>query len=305
VLNFPKLKIPIQKITIYDKEIFIKREDLIHPDISGNKYWKLFYNVNNFLKNNTHPPLIISFGGAFSNHIVALAAFGNIFKIPTMGIIRGEELKDNFSKNPTLNTATNNGMIFRFVSRTLYRDKDRIVHDLRKEFPEALIVPEGGSNLLATQGVKFMLSEQTKDFDYLCTAVGTGGTIAGISKFVEDYQKVIGFKVVNDNSLIPRLRNLEIKNNFEIIDASFGKYGKITDEIVDFVNYFWRTYNIPLDPIYTGKMMITLTKMINENFFPKGSKILVFHTGGLQGILGANEFLRSKNRKTIEIKGYE
>jgi len=302
VLDHPKLKIPIQKITICDTEIFIKREDLIHTEISGNKYWKLFYNVNDYLKNKVSTPLIISFGGAFSNHIAALAAFGKMFRIPTMGIIRGMELKDNFLENPTLNLAAKNGMIFRFVNRTSYRDKESISSELRKEFPNALIVPEGGSNMLATQGVRFMLSEQTKDFDYLCTSVGTGGTLAGISKFAEENQKIVGFRVVNDHSLIQRIENLKAKNNFELIDASFGGYGKISDEIVCFINRFWHKYEISLDPIYTGKMMMKLIALINENFFPVGSRILAFHTGGLQGILGANEFLKKKNRKIIKIK---
>jgi len=301
MLDLPKLKIPIQKITIQDREIFIKREDLIHPEISGNKYWKLFYNVNDYLKNGVSSPLVVSFGGAFSNHIAALAAFGKIFSIPTMGIIRGQELENNFLENPTLNLAIKNGMTLRFVSRTQYRDKDFIISEIRKEFPTSLIVPEGGNNLLATQGVRFMLSEQTRDFDYLCTSVGTGGTIAGISKFAGKNQKVLGFRVVNDCSIMQRIENLKPKNNFELIDVCFGGYGKISDETVDFINIFWKKYNIPLDPVYTGKMMIKLTELINKNFFPRDSRILAFHTGGLQGILGANHFLKNKNRKTIEI----
>lgn len=158
-------------------------------------------------------------------------------------------------------------MDFRFVSRTDYRDKDAITEKLWKEFPEALIVPEGGSNLQAVEGVKFMLTEQTKDFDYLCTAVGTGGSIAGISKYAEENQKVIGFTVVRDVSLEQRIRELNTKNNFNLIEADYGGYGKISDEIVRFINDFWKQYNIPLDPVYTGKMMMRLFQLVEEGFF--------------------------------------
>ncbi|CAI9683915.1 1-aminocyclopropane-1-carboxylate deaminase/D-cysteine desulfhydrase [Elizabethkingia anophelis] len=302
MLTLPKTEIPIQKIKSGDVEIFLKREDLIHPDISGNKYWKLFYNVNHYLNQKIEKPFIITFGGAFSNHIATVAAFGRIFSIPTMGIIRGEELEARFLENVTLRKAYENGMDFRFVSRTDYRDKDAITEKLWKEFPEALIVPEGGSNLQAVEGVKFMLTEQTKDFDYLCTAVGTGGSIAGISKYAEENQKVIGFTVVRDVSLEQRIRELNTKNNFNLIEADYGGYGKISDEIVRFINDFWKQYNIPLDPVYTGKMMMRLFQLVEEGFFPAGSRILAFHTGGLQGIEGANQLLRNKNRNTIEIR---
>ncbi|CDN75080.1 1-aminocyclopropane-1-carboxylate deaminase/D-cysteine desulfhydrase [Elizabethkingia anophelis] len=302
MLTLPKTEIPIQKIKSGDVEIFLKREDLIHPDISGNKYWKLFYNVNHYLNQKIEKPFIITFGGAFSNHIATVAAFGRIFSIPTMGIIRGEELEARFLENVTLRKAYENGMDFRFVSRTDYRDKDAITEKLWKEFPEALIVPEGGSNLQAVEGVKFMLTEQTKDFDYLCTAVGTGGSIAGISKYAEENQKVIGFTVVRDVSLEQRIRELNTKNNFNLIEADYGGYGKISDEIVRFINDFWKQYNIPLDPVYTGKMMMRLFQLVEEGSFPAGSRILAFHTGGLQGIEGANQLLRNKNRNTIEIR---
>ncbi|AQX09439.1 1-aminocyclopropane-1-carboxylate deaminase/D-cysteine desulfhydrase [Elizabethkingia ursingii] len=302
MLTLPKTEIPIQKIKSGDVEIFLKREDLIHPDISGNKYWKLFYNVNHYLNQKIETPFIITFGGAFSNHIATVAAFGRIFSIPTMGIIRGEELEARFLENVTLRKAHENGMDFRFVNRTDYRDKDPITEKLRKEFPEALIVPEGGSNLQAIEGVKFMLTEHTKDFDYLCTAVGTGGSIAGISKYAKENQKVIGFTVVRDISLEQKIRELSTKNNFNLIEADYGGYGKISDEIVRFINDFWKQYNIPLDPVYTGKMMMRLFQLVEEGFFPAGSRILAFHTGGLQGIEGANQLLRNKNRNTIEIR---
>ncbi len=296
-LSIPIIQIPLQK----NIQLFLKREDLIHPQISGNKYWKLFYNINSYLDQNPENPFVITFGGAFSNHIAATAALGKEYNLNTLGVIRGEELQDKWQKNSTLKLAHQNGMDFRFVTREEYRDKETLTQILEKEFPHALIIPEGGTNERAVEGIRFMLNEETKSFDYLCTAVGTGGTIAGISKFAEAVQKVLGFKVVDDQSLYNKVLELSDNNNFELIEAHDGKYGKITDENIRFINDFKQKYGIQLDPIYTGKMMRKLFQMIEENYFPEGSKILAFHTGGLQGISGANELLRKQNRHLIDI----
>lgn len=300
LLQLPPEKIPIQEIPI-DKNVklFIKREDLIHPQISGNKYWKLFFNINNYLAKNPEKPYIITFGGAFSNHISAVSAVGNLAGIPTLGIIRGEELKDKWRDNPTLLFAKRNGMNLQFVTREEYRHKEKLTEFLQKEFPEALIVPEGGTNEDAVSGVKMMLNNETKDFDYLCTAVGTGGTIAGISKYCEENQKVIGFKAVDDDSLENKIFELTLRKNFNLIDSAFGGYGKIKDENIRFINDFKEKYGIPLEPIYTGKMMQKVFELIEEDFFPEDSKILCFHTGGLQGIEGANLLLEKQNRNLI------
>ena len=301
-MKLPTISIPITLIPLQKNiQLFLKREDLIHAQISGNKYWKLFYNINFYLGQNPQNPLMITFGGAFSNHIAAVAALGKEYQLKTLGIIRGEELQNKWQENPTLKLAHLNGMDFRFVSREEYRDKDSLTQILKKEFPNALIIPEGGTNKHAVDGIQFMLTEQTKSFDYLCTAVGTGGTIAGISKFAEETQKVLGFKVVDDHSLYNKVSELSTKNNFELIEAHEGKYGKITDENIRFINDFNQNYGIQLDPIYTGKMMKKLFEMIEENYFPAGSKILAFHTGGLQGISGANELLKKQKRPLIDI----
>lgn len=300
LLQPPIQKIPIQEIPVNKNlKLFMKREDLIHPQISGNKYWKLFFNINQYLEKNPENPSIITFGGAFSNHISAVSAVGNWAKIPTLGMIRGEELQNKWRDNPTLAFAHQNGMNFRFVTREEYRDKEKLTQYLQKEFPEALIVPEGGTNEDAVNGVKMMLNDETKDFDYLCTAVGTGGTIAGILKFSKDNQKVIGFKAVNDSSLENKIFELTLKRNFDLIDSSFGGYGKIKDENIRFINDFKERYGIPLEPIYTGKMMQKVFELIEEDYFPENSRILCFHTGGLQGIEGANLLLQKQNRKLI------
>ena len=299
-MNLPKHKIPIVEIPIRKKvRLFIKREDLTHPEISGNKYWKMFYNVKKYLEKEVSERKIITFGGAFSNHIAAAAALGKEFGIETLGIIRGDELENSWQENPTLSLAHQNGMTFRFVTRETYRDKETLMKNLQEEFPESLVVPEGGTNENAVEGIQFMLNEETQDFDYLCSAIGTGGTISGISKFAEEYQKVLGFKAVKDESLEKRILNFSKRQNFTIFDASDGGFGKITDENIRFINKFYQDFGIILEPVYTGKMLRKIFELIEEDYFPENSKILAFHTGGLQGIKGANEMLKKKNRNLI------
>ena len=299
-MKFLEHKIPIVEIPIESKvRLFIKREDLTHPEISGNKYWKMFYNVKKYLEKEVSERKIITFGGAFSNHIAAAAALGNEFGIKTLGVIRGNELEDSWQENPTLFSAHQNGMSFRFVTRETYRYKERLMAELQEEFPESLVVPEGGTNENAVEGIQYMLTDETNDFDYICSAVGTGGTVSGLSKFAQPHQKIIGFKAVKDNSLENRIKNLSKKDNFTLVDASDGGFGKITDENVRFINEFYQYFGIVLEPVYTGKMLRKIFEMIADDYFPANSKILAFHTGGLQGIVGANEMLKKKNRNLI------
>lgn len=301
-MNLPEHKIPIIEIPIQKNvRLFIKREDLTHPEISGNKYWKMFYNVKKYLEKEISERKIITFGGAFSNHIAAAAALGREFGIETLGIIRGDELENSWQENPTLSLAHKNGMTFRFVTREVYRDKKTLMKNLQEEFPESLVVPEGGTNENAVEGIQFMLTEETQDFDYLCSAIGTGGTISGIAKFAKPHQKVLGFKAVKDDSLESRISKLSGKQNFTLFDASDGGFGKIIDENVRFINEFYQKFGIVLEPVYTGKMLRKIFELIEENYFPENSKILAFHTGGLQGIEGANEMLKKKNRNLIKV----
>lgn len=292
----PIIEIPLDK----NCRLFIKREDLIHPQISGNKFWKLYFNVKNYIETKPKNPHIITFGGAFSNHIFAVSAIGKKLEIETLGIIRGDELTKTWQENSTLKRANQNGMNLRFVNRTDYRNKEKLTKNLQIEFPEALIIPEGGTNSLAVEGVKFMLNPETEKFDYLCCAVGTGGTVAGISKFAEEHQKVLGFKVVKDNSLEQKIFELSGRENFELIDASADGYGKFSDDNVQFINEFYKQYKIPLEPIYTGKMFRKIFDLIDADYFPENSKILAFHTGGLQAITGTNDQLKKQSKKVIE-----
>ena len=305
-MKLPLISVPIVEIP-FEKSVrvFLKREELIHPEISGNKYWKLFYNVNNYLDKIVIEKKIITFGGAYSNHIFTVSAVGKIYNISTLGIIRGEELEGKWRDNFTLRKASENGMEFRFVTREDYKNKEYLTKKSQEEFPNALIIPEGGSNELAVEGIQHMLTNETKEFDYLCSAVGTGGTLAGISLYAEQKQKVLGFTVVEDWSLKEKIFNWSGKKNFELISASFGQYGKIIPENIRFINDFNAKYGILLDPVYTGKMMQKLFEMIGQNYFESGTKILAFHTGGLQGIEGANVMLRKKNREEIRVERSE
>lgn len=299
MLEIPKIKIPMQEIEYKGTKIFIKREDLIHPQISGNKYWKLFYNINDYLRDRPGSPKIVTFGGAYSNHIGSVAAFGKLMRIPTIGIIRGEEIKWKKEHNPTLKQAMNNGMELIFVSREEYKNKMVLTSRFKAEFPNALLIPEGGTNELGVKGLRYMLTPETKDFFYLCAAVGTGGTLAGICRYAAPQQQPLGFMVVKDPGLKEKIEAFAGRRDFKLIDAAYGGYGKISDQTVEFINDFYRQYHILLDPVYTGKMMKKIFELIDNGFFNPERKILAFHTGGLQGIEGANQMLRSKNRSTI------
>src|SRR5690606_26740764 len=181
MISFPRIQAEIQFVkSIGHSDLFVLREDRIHPEISGNKYRKLKYNLETFSQGNYES--ILSFGGAYSNHIAALAAAGREFNIPTIGIIRGEELKDKIQDNPTLSYAKQNGMRLEFVSRTAYREKNhpKFLEELRMKFGNVYILPEGGTNEMAIKGCEEILGKHTAEFDYICCAVGTGGTIRGI-----------------------------------------------------------------------------------------------------------------------------
>nr|WP_298657887.1 pyridoxal-phosphate dependent enzyme [uncultured Flavobacterium sp.] len=285
-----------------DVNLFIKREDLVHPIISGNKFRKLKYNLEEAKNQNHHT--LLTFGGAFSNHIVAVAGAGKEFGFQTIGIIRGEELASKIEDNPSLSLAASLGMQFKFVDRTTYRNKtdESFTAKLSNEFGPFYLIPEGGTNSLAVKGCEEILSDETKIFDYICVAVGTGGTISGIINASQLHQKIIGFSSLKGDFLTNDISKFVSKSNWYInCEYHFGGYGKVSDELISFINQFYSEQQIPLDPIYTGKMMFGVMDMIEKKQFPKGSKILVIHTGGLQGIEGMNRKLQASN-KTIVVK---
>jgi 1-aminocyclopropane-1-carboxylate deaminase len=280
----------------------IKREDLIHPVVSGNKFRKLKYNLLQAKAENKKT--LLTFGGAFSNHIAAVAFAAKENGFQSIGVIRGDELKDKIAANPTLQFAQECGMQFEFVSREAYRLKKEpsFVEELKLKFGDFFLIPEGGTNALAIKGCEEILTEEDREFDYICCAVGTGGTISGIINSALPHQKVLGFPALKGDFLQDEIRIFVQNENWELItDYHFGGYGKVNEDLIDFINTFYSDNQIPLDPIYTGKMVFGVIDLIQKNYFPAHSDILLIHTGGLQGIKGMNVKLKSKQLPTIAI----
>jgi len=198
-------------------QLFIKREDKIHPLVSGNKFRKLTYNIQE-AKRLEHDTLL-TFGGAFSNHILATAVAGKLAGLQTIGVIRGDELANDLQKtlanNSTLQQAHENGMQFHFVSRALYREKTSksFLNSLKNKFGEFYVVPEGGTNELAIKGCTEILTNEDEIFDYICVAVGTGGTISGLIKSAKSHQKVLGFPALKGDFLKQEIENFVAETN--------------------------------------------------------------------------------------------
>ena len=284
--------------------VTIKREDLIHPFVSGNKFRKLKYNL--LVAKKEKYETLLTFGGAFSNHIAAVAYAGKENGFKTIGIIRGEELHNKITENPTLLFAQNCGMQFEFISREAYRSKSEtfFLENLKQQFGDFYLIPEGGTNVLAIQGCEEILTTEDAEFDYICCSVGTGGTISGIINSVLPHQKVIGFPALKGDFLNEEIRNFVHNDNWELItEYHFGGYAKVNEVLIQFINQFYAENNIPLDPIYTGKMVFGVIDLIQKNYFHAGSKILLIHTGGLQGIQGMNMKLKNKHLPTINNNG--
>lgn len=281
-------------------EVFLKREYLNHPTVSGNKLRKLKYNILK-AKALCYDGLL-TFGGAFSNHIAATAAAGKLYGFKTIGVIRGDELADKITANPTLSFAKSQGMDFKFVSRSEYRNKTNpeFLEQLQQEFGAYYILPEGGTNELAVKGCEEILIETDAEMDYVCCPVGTGGTISGIINSSNEHQTILGFPALKGEFLQKDISTFAQQKNWKLIhDYHFGGYGKVSDELIQFLNEFYKNTGIPLDPIYTGKMVFGVYNMLEKGYFKPGSKILLVHTGGLQGIAGMNQLLAKKGRLTL------
>lgn len=279
----------------------IKREDLIHPFVSGNKFRKLKYNLLQAKAENQKT--LLTFGGAFSNHIAAVAFAGKERGFKTIGIIRGDELAQKVNENPTLLFAQKCGMQLEFISREEYRLKSELsfIENLKHKFGNFYLIPEGGTNALAIKGCEEIITHEDADFDYICCSIGTGGTISGLINSALPHQKVLGFPALKGDFLKEEIRNFAQNENWELIsDYHFGGYGKINAELVLFINHFYAENQIPLDPIYTGKMVYGVIDLIQKNYFPAESKILMIHTGGIQGIQGMNIKLKNKQLPTID-----
>ncbi|WP_374666706.1 1-aminocyclopropane-1-carboxylate deaminase/D-cysteine desulfhydrase [Acinetobacter sp.] len=276
--------IPYQSLQMHGVTLCIKRLDLVHPRISGNKFFKLKYNLLDAQQKGFKQ--VLTFGGAYSNHIAATAYAAQRFGFQSIGIIRGEELAYK-PRNATLQTAQDFGMQLHFVSRENYRKKqsEDFIQQLQQEFPKTCIIPEGGTNALAIQGcTEILTADDVKTFDLICCAAGTGGTISGLIKASSDQQQVLGFSALEGDFLTQDVQQWTARRNWRITDEfCFGGYAKTSPELMQFIQRFEQEHSIPLEQVYTGKMLFGLEQMILRREIKPDQRVLVIHSGGLQG----------------------
>jgi len=290
--------IPIQSpdhplLALKNIELAIMRLDLVHPGVSGNKFFKLKYNLEQARKEGKDT--LLTFGGAYSNHIFATAEAARTEGFQSIGIIRGERTEP---LNPTLAHVESLGMKLHFVDRDTYRKKNEsgFINELKDLFEDFYLIPEGGTNELAIKGTKEIIGEDEDQFSHLAVSIGTGGTFAGLAASISSTQKLIGFsslkgefihsemeKLLSDHQILS-VGNYQVNSEYH-----FGGYGKYTQELIAFIKEFHQNFGIALDPIYTGKLAFGIWDLIKKDFFVPQSKILMIHTGGLQGNIGFAE----------------
>jgi 1-aminocyclopropane-1-carboxylate deaminase len=282
ILKHLQLPSPIQEI--FEDEwkekniqVFVKRDDLIHSIISGNKWRKLKEYIDLAQKNKSNS--IISFGGAYSNHLYALAFLGQQLNINTIGLIRGNELSKN--SNPFLKQISEWGMKLYFLDRENYRKKV-IPKEIALE--NVLIIPEGGFSELGVIGVECLINEMNEQIkaEYIITAVGTGTTAIGLSQYSK--MKTIGILTLNNkNEIESNFKQLGIEKYLAINENYvFGKYAKESNVLTEFCKSFHTKHGIMIEPVYTGRMFYGLCDLIRQNYFPENSKIIALHTGGVK-----------------------
>jgi 1-aminocyclopropane-1-carboxylate deaminase len=289
-LNLPS---PTQKINLplLDKaevNLYIKRDDLIHPHVSGNKWRKLKYNILEAQKLGIST--ILTYGGPYSNHIYATAALGKLLGINTIGIIRGNHFNQ---LSHTLQYATDCGMTLKFLTIAAFKNRQNpdFQTDLVQEFGSFFQVPEGGANPLGIKGCEEIISEINIPFHYLAVACGTGTTFRGIVNSLLPKQMALGFPVLNHKgSLLHPMQGCPNPNWTFIEQYYFGGYAKVNAELLRFKTDFHLRTEIELDLVYTAKMMFGLLHKISTGYFPKNTTIIAIHTGGLQG----NKILEAK-----------
>ncbi|MGI8307725.1 1-aminocyclopropane-1-carboxylate deaminase/D-cysteine desulfhydrase [Saccharopolyspora hattusasensis] len=285
-VQVPSPLIELRDITLERRGIhlYIKRDDLIHPDIPGNKWRKLKYNIAAAKEQNAAS--LLTFGGAYSNHIRATAAAGHYFGFRTIGIIRGEE---HLPLNPSLNYAASVGMCLSYLDRASYRNKTspKVLDELRAKFGKFYLIPEGGSNELALAGCKELPQEIDVNFDVICCACGTGGTLAGIAGGLKRGQHALGFSALkggdflrNDIASLQRRAFGKETNNWSIAcDFHMGGYARRTHELDSFIESFERQHALHLDWVYVAKMMYGIFSLVEQGKFPQGTTLIAVVTG--------------------------
>lgn len=270
----------------FDATVDVLRLDKIHPIISGNKWFKLkkyLEDAQGLRKN-----IVATFGGAYSNHIVATAAAGKISGVTTIGIIRGERPNE---MSHTLTQSLDLGMKLYFISREDYKNKiipEELFHEHHED--EIYWIDEGGYGKKGIEGSKTILDlVDPSNYSHIIGAVGTGTTLAGLIEASSPRQQIIGISVMKNNFGLKQAIEVLIstsKDQFELIhDYHFGGYAKQTKPLIDFINSLYEATGIPSDFVYTGKLFYAVNDLAEKNHFPKGSRLLVIHSGGLQGNL--------------------
>lgn len=292
-LPVPYQLVDLPSLSNNNIQLTVKRLDQVHAEISGNKWYKLKYNIEE-AKRLRHTQ-VLTFGGAYSNHIYATAAAAKLSGLKAIGVVRGEE---SLPLNETLAAAKALGMEFHYLSRSEYREKKSlmVLEQLKAKFGDFFLVPEGGTNALAIKGAMEILEGKDFEADIICSSIGTGGTFAGLLATAIPEQQIWGFSALKGEFIHQEIQRLLLENQISplckykiISDFHFGGYAKFTQELIDFIQHFRGIAGIPLDPIYTGKMMYGLLELVKNGNIPEGSKILAIHTGGLQGIRGFNK----------------
>jgi 1-aminocyclopropane-1-carboxylate deaminase len=267
-------------------QVSILRDDLMHPFISGNKWRKLKYNLEEF--ESSHKQAVVTFGGAFSNHLLATAAASKLFGFRSIGIVRGEEVDNEY-----ISFLRKCGMALYFIDRESYRKKNQpaFIHALLENLEhrslrsdDYFIIPEGGSNEAGVRGASEIMDDIQSDAGYIACACGTGATLAGIARALKAHQIGIGIQVLKGEGYIQQQvlafngnsGRLLIKDHYH-----FGGYAKKNKELINFCEHFSSETRIPVEPVYTGKLVYAIDDMIKQNFFPQNSKLTLIHTGGV------------------------
>jgi len=287
---FQPRPVPLQRLSdpILDAHgvaLTLKREDQVHPGMSGNKFWKLKYNVKAAL--DAGHTTLLTFGGAYSNHIHAVAMVGHALGLKTIGIIRGE---CHQALNPVLAAAHQHGMQLAYLDRSTYRQKhsDEVMAALTQTWGRFYCLPEGGSNALAIQGTREILLPVTPSFDVVCCACGTGGTLAGLIAALSPQQQALGVSVLKGGGFLQAqiarwLAEIGVESSRWSLALQYhwGGFAKHKPELLAFIDTFKQQHGIPLEPVYTGKMMYAVYDMIQQGYFPVGTRVLALHTGGV------------------------
>lgn len=262
------------------------RLDLIHPIISGNKWFKLKYNIQQIAALGCTE--VVTFGGPYSNHLVATAAAAKEFGIQSVGIVRGEF--DEAQLSPTMQACKDFGMQLEFISRTAYRQKNEpeFLEQLQLKYPKAFIIPEGGANEWGRKGCLEIYPFISEKYTHICCAVGSGTTFAGLCNAAAEHQQLLGFVPMKqgrylENDINNWVSSERSKNWLLLDEFHFGGFGKYDQQLIAFMNQFYHQFQVPLDFVYTAKMMKGIQILAEGGFFPQGSRLLCIHSGGLQG----------------------